>query len=137
MKQASTAVRKLLVENNERNVTQLIARSQIMISDAYALARLSQTEIKAVQAWSFWMIAAVILLSMAIAGIISYFLGRTINVSLRRLAEGTKLIAAGDLGYRLPVKGSDEIAQLSSAFNEMTANLARSREELQEAHDVL
>jgi PAS domain S-box-containing protein len=137
MKRASAAERSLLAENNERNATQLMARSQIMISDAYALARLSQTEIKALQAWSFWLIAMVSLLSMVIAGVISYFLGRTINVSLRRLAGGTKLIAGGDLGYRLPVKGGDEIAQLSAAFNEMATKLARSREELQEAYDAL
>ena len=150
-KQATAAVRELLDESNERSVTQLMDRSQLMISDAYALARVSYTEINRAQSWAFWLITAAILLSMIVAGAISYFLGRTIHASLRTLTKGTELIAAGDLDHRLPVKGKDEIANLSMAFNAMTAKLARSyaslgreiqekekaREALQKAHDEL
>ena len=88
---------------------------------------------------------------MLVAGAIAYFLSRTINVSLRALTKGTELIAGGDLDHRLPVKGKDEIAELSRAFNEMTAKLAQSyaslgqeiqekekaREALQKAHGEL
>lgn len=150
-KEATAAVQALLNESNERNMTQLMARSQIMISDAYALVRVSHGEINKLQSWSFWLITAVILLSMIVAGAVSYFLGRTINVSIRTLAKGTELIAGGDLDHRLPVKGNDEIANLSEAFNAMTAKLARThaslgqeirekekaREALQKAHDEL
>ena len=105
--QATAVVRELLDESNERSVTQLMARSQLMISDAYALARVSYAEINRAQSWSFWLITAVILLSMLVVGAISYFLSRTINVSLRTLTKGTELIAGGNLDLRLPVKGKD------------------------------
>ena len=150
-KQASKAARAMLGESKERTVAQLIARSQAMISDAYALAQVSYTEIDRVQTWSFRLIAAAILLSMLIAALISYLLARAINVSLLALARETELVAAGNLDHRLPVTGRDEIAKLSLAFNEMTEKLARSsarlgqeilekdeaREALQKAHDEL
>ncbi|MCK9197021.1 MAG: ATP-binding protein [Syntrophales bacterium] len=148
---AAAVASTLLDESNERNVAQLRARSQIMISDAYVLTRASYDEISKVQTWSFWLILTVILLSMLIAGAISYFLSRTINITLRTLTKGTEVIAGGDLNHRLPIKGKDEIAALSAAFNEMTAKLARSYaslgqeiaekekagEALQKAHDEL
>jgi PAS domain S-box-containing protein len=150
-RKAGPSLRALLDENNERHVTQLMARSQLMISDAEALVRASSLTINRVQSWSFWLITAVILLSMLVAAAISYFLNRTINRSLATLTRGTELIAGGDLDHRLPVQGKDEIAKLSLAFNEMAAKLSRTyaglaqeirekekaREALQKAHDEL
>jgi signal transduction histidine kinase len=45
------------------------------------------------------------------------------------LVEGARRVAAGDFSFRVPVSDSrDEISQLASGFNEMTAQLARTRE---------
>ena len=49
---------------------------------------------------------------------------------VRRLAEAADRVAAGDLDIRLPALGTDELAQLAITFNSMTANLARSMEDL-------
>ncbi len=124
--QASAAAQALLGENNERNVTQLMARSQIMISDAYSLTRLSYEQIRSLQTWSYRLITIALFIAMVIAGTISYFLSWNISTSLRRLKKGTEIIAQGDLAYRLPVQGKDEIAVLSRAFNEMTGRLSTS-----------
>ncbi|WP_414661105.1 adenylate/guanylate cyclase domain-containing protein [Horticoccus sp. 23ND18S-11] len=43
---------------------------------------------------------------------------------LRRLTEGTHAIAQGNLEIRLPVQGTDDIGQLTRAFNEMAEGLA-------------
>lgn len=42
---------------------------------------------------------------------------------LKRLAEVSSLAAKGDLTLSVPVKGGNEIAQVSSAFNDMIASL--------------
>jgi signal transduction histidine kinase len=43
------------------------------------------------------------------------------------LVNGARRVAAGDLSVRVPERGGREIAELTSAFNEMTAALARDR----------
>jgi PAS domain S-box-containing protein len=131
-KQATPTVRALLDESTERNVTQLMARSQLMISDAYSLSRISHAEIRNVQSWSYWLITAAILIAMLVAGAISFFLTRTIDVSIRSLKKGTEIVAGGDLTHRVTARGKDEIADLAQAFNDMTGRLSTSYKSLAE-----
>ncbi|MBE0557126.1 MAG: HAMP domain-containing protein, partial [Proteobacteria bacterium] len=131
-KQAAAAVRALLDESNERNVTQLMARSQLMISDAYSLSRISHAEIRNVQSWSYRLISAAILIAMLVAGAISFFLTRSIDVSIRTLKKGTEIVAGGDLTHRVTARGKDEIATLAQAFNDMTGRLSTSYKSLAE-----
>ena len=63
---------------------------------------------------------------------ISSFTSRIITRSLRRLHEGTEEITKGNLNYKVGIPSTDEIGQLSRAFDEMTTNLKKSREELEE-----
>lgn len=42
---------------------------------------------------------------------------------IRRLADGTSAMAAGDLTTRLPVSGNDEVARLERSFNAMAERL--------------
>jgi two-component system sensor histidine kinase MtrB len=49
---------------------------------------------------------------------------------VRTLAAAAERVAAGDLDVRLAPTGDDELAQLATTFNGMTANLGRSVEEL-------
>jgi diguanylate cyclase (GGDEF)-like protein len=64
-------------------------------------------------------LAATLLLVAAIA----YFVGRSVVQSLGRLAAAANSIAAGRLRERVPVRGRDEVAVLSNAFNRMAAEL--------------
>jgi sigma-B regulation protein RsbU (phosphoserine phosphatase) len=52
-------------------------------------------------------------------------LSRTITGSVHELYQGTQRIKEGDFSYRIPVKGDDQLAELSSSFNIMTENLGR------------
>ncbi len=122
-KHASASMRALLDENNERNVTQLMARSQIMAGDAYSLSRESDASIQKTLTWSIWFITVTLLIMIVIAGAISYFLSGNITASIKTLKNGTEIIARGDLEYRVPVRGRDEIASLSLSFNEMAGRL--------------
>ena len=50
-------------------------------------------------------------------------LTREITGAVHELYEGTRHVRTGDFSYRIPVKGTDQIAELSSSFNTMTSNL--------------
>jgi sigma-B regulation protein RsbU (phosphoserine phosphatase) len=52
-------------------------------------------------------------------------LTRAITGAVHELYEGTQHVREGDFSYRIPVKGADQIAELSSSFNIMTENISR------------
>ena len=56
---------------------------------------------------------------------------------LRDLLEGIRRIARGDLDSTIRVEGEDEIAVVSTAFNEMAQNLKRNKRSLQDKIDQL
>jgi sigma-B regulation protein RsbU (phosphoserine phosphatase) len=57
--------------------------------------------------------------------IVGVQLSRSITGAVHELYEGTRRIKEGDFSYRIPVKGSDQLAELTSSFNTMTQNLGR------------
>jgi len=59
------------------------------------------------------------------------FLARGITGPIKLLARGTQAIARGDLNYKIPAVGDDEIGHLVDSFNQMTADLRGSAEELE------
>ncbi len=71
-----------------------------------------------------------ILISAIGAGLLALVLGAalasTISRPVRELTDGTKALAAGDLGHQVPVRTADEIGQLAHSFNRMSADLAHS-----------
>jgi adenylate cyclase len=67
----------------------------------------------------------------AVAGISgSAVLARTITAPLRKLAEGTNQVAAGNFDYRLDIRAGDEIGDLARSFNVMIRGL-RERADMQ------
>jgi len=52
-------------------------------------------------------------------------LTRTMTGAVHELYEGTEHVKEGDFSYRIPVKGADQLAELSASFNSMTSNLGR------------
>lgn len=72
-----------------------------------------------------------------IAIFISSFTSRTITRPLRKLHEGTEEITKGNLDFKVGTPSSDEVGQLSRDFDEMTTNLKKSREELEEYSENL
>ena len=76
-----------------------------------------------------------LLLVFAIIFLIGIFLSsfttRTITRPLRRLHEGTEEVIKGNLDFKVGTPSPDEVGQLSRAFDEMTVNLKKSKEELE------
>jgi signal transduction histidine kinase len=64
----------------------------------------------------------------AAAGAGAYFLAGAISRPVRRVAEASRSLAAGERPGTLPVEGADELAVLASSFNDMAAELARARD---------
>src|SRR5215813_3996770 len=50
---------------------------------------------------------------------------RSITGAVHELYEGTLHVQKADFGYRIPVKGNDQLAELGESFNAMTQNLGR------------
>jgi two-component system, NtrC family, sensor kinase len=71
---------------------------------------------------------------LALIGLISLFsliLHQLVHRPVRKLIQGTKRIAAGDLASRVPVRSQDEIRELAESFNQMTDDLGQARTELE------
>jgi two-component system, NtrC family, sensor kinase len=48
------------------------------------------------------------------------------------LMQGTHRVAGGDLNYRIAIRSQDELGDLASSFNKMTADVANVQEEIEE-----
>ncbi|MFC1809658.1 HD domain-containing phosphohydrolase [Candidatus Omnitrophota bacterium] len=67
-----------------------------------------------------------IFLSLLLGSLLSLKITRPI----KKLLEGTRVIASGNLDYHVDIKRKDEIGELSDSFNEMAASLANSYKNL-------
>ncbi|HNG81791.1 MAG TPA: PAS domain S-box protein, partial [Burkholderiaceae bacterium] len=65
-------------------------------------------------------------LEMALVALFSWLLGAYLTRQLARLALASRHIADGELGYQMPVRGSDELADTAQAFNRMSLRLVDS-----------
>jgi len=64
------------------------------------------------------------LAALAIATIAALWIARGVSQPLQQLADHTKRVAAGDYTRRIELPRADELGQLATAFNHMTAGLA-------------
>jgi sigma-B regulation protein RsbU (phosphoserine phosphatase) len=73
----------------------------------------------------FLTISGLFLLLELISLVAGIQLSRSITGAVHELYEGTQHIQKEDFSYRIPVKGNDQLAELTTSFNIMTANLGR------------
>jgi len=73
-----------------------------------------------------------ILVGGAVAGALALVLGSLlafqVTSPLRALTRAARRVAGGDLAQRIPVRSRDEVGELTGAFNEMAAALARTEQ---------
>lgn len=77
---------------------------------------LSQSTIKTVILASLWVMIA--------SFVAVYFISEKIVAPIRQMGVATKRFSAGEFDTKIPVEGSDEIAELATAFNSMADSLA-------------
>ncbi|HXE13104.1 MAG TPA: PP2C family protein-serine/threonine phosphatase [Bryobacteraceae bacterium] len=70
-------------------------------------------------------VAVLFLLVEIVALIIGLSLSKRITKAVNELYEGTRRVIYGDFRHRIPVRGSDQVAELTTSFNQMTGNLER------------
>lgn len=61
-----------------------------------------------------------------VALLLGIFLSRTLTRPIRELTEATHAVAEGKLGQQVSVRSRDELGELATSFNKMSADLARS-----------
>jgi sigma-B regulation protein RsbU (phosphoserine phosphatase) len=90
----------------------------------------------------FVIVLALLLLGELVSLVFGISLTRTITQSVHGLYEGTLRIQKGDFGWRIPVKGNDQLAELGHSFNSMTAQIenlvviAKEKERLQSEVEI-
>jgi PAS domain S-box-containing protein len=77
------------------------------------------------------------LLEMGLVALFSLALGVYLTRQLLNLTEGSRRVAAGELGHQVPVKGRDELAATARAFNTMSARVRDSYASLAEREERL
>ena len=77
------------------------------------------------------------LIGIIVGGIIAYYLAWVTLKPVKRIAQATKEIAAGNWDMRVAESGDDEIGQLTRYFNVMAESLVTKRKELQESYHQL
>ncbi|MBI3935070.1 MAG: HAMP domain-containing protein [Acidobacteria bacterium] len=76
-------------------------------------------------------------LILFIATWFALFLSRQVTVPIQALAQATHEVSRGNLEYRVRTRAADELGILVQSFNEMTAQLAAGRAELERSRNHL
>jgi sigma-B regulation protein RsbU (phosphoserine phosphatase) len=90
----------------------------------------------------FVIVLWLLLLGELVSLVIGISLTRTITQAVHGLYQGTSQIAKGDFAWRIPVKGSDQLAELGRSFNNMTTQIenlviiAKEKERLQSEVEI-
>ena len=79
---------------------------------------------------SWRMLAYTLLALMAISCLSWVFIYRLVHLPLRRLKDGTRELADGNLGYQLEFASGDEAGELATSFNRMSLQLRSANEEI-------
>lgn len=74
----------------------------------------------------------VLAIGIMISLILGLWVSKRTTDPVKQLEEATSRIAAGDLEYRVDIKGIDEISRLGDSFNNMADSLSESKKALQD-----
>jgi two-component system nitrogen regulation sensor histidine kinase NtrY len=86
---------------------------------------------KPIQITYYISLSIVALLVLFCAIWFGFYLAKTISIPIKEMAEGTRRVAEGDLGFTIASVADDEIGSLVHSFNKMTRDLRTSREQLE------
>ncbi len=114
---------QVLEELDSRLTGQIINQTQAMISDALRLSERSREGVLKAQQRASIAVAAFGALVLLASMVTLLQVLRSVTRPLARLRDGTAIVGAGNLDYRLDVDTRDEIGDLARAFDAMTATL--------------
>ena len=100
-------------------------------SEEYRQLTLLKTPIKFGYIITLFIVMLLIIFSATWFGL---YLAKGITVPIQDLAEATRRIAQGDLSHQIDIRADDEIGVLVTSFNQMTKDLKRSKQGLEQAN---
>ncbi|MFZ4439132.1 MAG: ATP-binding protein [Syntrophales bacterium] len=100
-------------------------------SEEYRQLSLLKTPIKFGYIITLFIVMLLIIFSATWFGL---YLAKGITVPIQDLAEATRRIAQGDLNHQIDIIADDEIGILVTSFNQMTKDLKRSKQGLEQAN---
>ena len=71
------------------------------------------------------------IIAIALSLIVALLLAYRLLLPVRDLTNASEQLAAGDLSYRVPIRGNDELATLGKTFNHMAGSLQNAEENRQ------
>ena len=122
----------LLTELKERLTHRLFIRSQSMVESAHKLDDIYKADMLSAQQRVFLFIIVFMIILVIWTSLIAVSFERSLLRPIMRLRRGTKIVAGGDLDYKIGLSQKDEIGKLSRSFDEMTMRLKSSRAVLQD-----
>ena len=114
---------KIAGEMRNRLATQLLLASRDLLGQFLSLTEDTNRKLVNTQHFSSLvdLMALLVLGVLVISNIV--FLQRSVVQPVLKLQAGTEIIGAGNLDHRVGIDSTDEIGQLSRAFDRMTGNL--------------
>jgi two-component system nitrogen regulation sensor histidine kinase NtrY len=100
-------------------------------SDQYKQLTLLKNPLKFSYIITLFLVTLLIIFSATWFGL---FLAKGITVPIQDLADATRKIAHGDLDYQIDIVADDEIGVLVDSFNQMTRDLKKSNERLEQVN---
>jgi two-component system nitrogen regulation sensor histidine kinase NtrY len=107
------------------------------VVQAYAAYAQLQKEKTAVRRTTLLMFALCTLLIVFAFSWFAMYLAKRITVPIQALAEGAAAVAAGNLDYRVYCTAFDELENLVTSFNRMTAELQENKANIEAAQNSL
>ena len=108
-------------------------QSQGMIYEAWRLRHLYNNDVNEALFWNNILVVLLMGLMLIIIGVNYLFISRRFVRSIREVDAGSRAFASGNLDYRIPLLGTDEIGNIGAGLNVMAAHLktiTASRDEL-------
>jgi two-component system nitrogen regulation sensor histidine kinase NtrY len=93
-------------------------------ADVYSRLQRRSASVSDVYVWVF---GVLVFLVIVVAFLIGAILSRRVTKRVAALAEASRKVGAGDLSVSLPSSATDEITELTEAFNDMVRDLRDSR----------
>ena len=94
------------------------------VADVYSRLQRRSASVSDVYVWVF---GCLVFLVIIVAFLIGAILSRRVTKRVAALAEASRKVGAGDLSVVLPTSATDEITELTQAFNDMVRDLRDSR----------
>jgi signal transduction histidine kinase len=117
--------------------TRLLLQHQEIAGDAFQLVEYTRARIDDAQRRLFLVIVIGLALVAMTTGVAAWVIHQKVLRPVRRIEEGTREVAAGNLAFRLDLPANDEIGRMARNFDAMTDALGASFAQIERSNQEL